>query len=108
MAGKRNPDKTREDLLQAAFEEIHRSGFRSADVPRILEAAGVTKGALYHHFGSKKGLGYAVLEEPLRATVVETWIQPLDASPNPIDSLIATLIEGIETADELATCGCPL
>ena len=108
MSGKRNPDKTREDLLQAGFEEIHKSGFRAADVPRILTAAGVTKGALYHHFGSKKGLGYAVIDEAVREMVLASWVRPLNDAPDPIDALIATLNEGIEDAEAHVTCGCPL
>lgn len=108
MAGKRNPDKTREDLLQAGFEEIHKSGFRSADVPRILSCAGVTKGALYHHFGSKKGLGYAVVDEIMREMVHDTWVRPLNEADNPIDALIATLQGALEDAETHVTCGCPV
>ncbi len=107
MTTRRNPDKTREDLLQAGFEEIHHSGFRAADVPKILAAAGVTKGALYHHFGSKKGLGFAVIDEVVREMVLDEWIRPL-SQKNPIDALISTLTEGLENSDELAACGCPL
>lgn len=54
---------TRQALLLAAFEEIHEQGFRAASLDKILERAGVTKGALYHHFESKTVLGYAVLDE---------------------------------------------
>jgi len=50
-------------LLQAAFEEIYKSGFRGTDLETILRAAGVTKGAMYHHFASKEALGYAVVDE---------------------------------------------
>jgi len=59
----RDPQATRQALLMAAFEEIHEQGFRAASLDRILERAGVTKGALYHHFASKTALGYAVLDE---------------------------------------------
>ena len=108
MTGKRNPDKTREDLLQAGFDEIHKSGFRSADVPRILSCAGVTKGALYHHFGSKKGLGYAVVDEVIRDMVLDFWVRPLNEAENPIDAMIATLKGSLDEAEEHVTCGCPL
>jgi TetR/AcrR family transcriptional regulator, transcriptional repressor for nem operon len=50
-------------LLKAAFKEMHRSGFRSADLDAILAKAGVTKGALYYHFDDKEALGYAVVDE---------------------------------------------
>jgi TetR/AcrR family transcriptional repressor of nem operon len=108
MASKRNPDKTREDLLQAGFEEIHKSGFRSADVPRILSSAGVTKGALYHHFGSKKGLGYAVVDEVVRDMVLDNWVRPLNEADNPINAMIATLTGAVEDAETAVECGCPL
>jgi AcrR family transcriptional regulator len=61
----RDPARTPERLLRAAFQEMHLSGFRSADLNAILAAAGVTKGALYHHFDRKEALGYAVVEEKL-------------------------------------------
>ncbi len=108
MAARRNPDKTREDLLQAGFDEIHKSGFRSADVPRILSCAGVTKGALYHHFGSKKGLGYAVVDEIMREMVLDVWVRPLNESDSPIDAMITVLTDALEDAETHSTCGCPV
>ena len=59
----RDPQRTRERLLQAASREIYRSGFQSASLDTILASAGVTKGALYYHFKNKQALGYAVVEE---------------------------------------------
>jgi hypothetical protein len=47
---RRDPQRTRERLLQAAFREIHKSGFRGTDLDTILRTAGVTKGAMYDHF----------------------------------------------------------
>ena len=69
MATQRNPDLTRQTLLQAAFQEIYRSGFQAASLRNILSKVGITKGALYHHFGSKQELGYAVVDEPERGSV---------------------------------------
>ena len=53
----RDPERTRERLLQAAFREVYRSGFQSARLDAVLATGGVTKGALYYHFGSKEALG---------------------------------------------------
>ena len=61
-AAPRNPERTRERLLQAAFREMHRSGFRNADLDAILARAGVTEGGLYYHFDNKEALGYAVVD----------------------------------------------
>ena len=63
MARQRNSQRTRERLLRAAFAEVHKSGFQNTDVDTILGAAGVTKGALYHHFENKESLGYAIVDE---------------------------------------------
>lgn len=108
MPQQRNPEKTREDLLRAGYEEIRRNGFRSADVPAILKDAGVTKGALYHHFGSKKGLGYAVVEESMRDYLVETWIRPLNRGDNPVDTFLEILRGASSRLEEHIPFGCPV
>jgi TetR/AcrR family transcriptional regulator, transcriptional repressor for nem operon len=84
----RDPERTRERLLKAAFQEMHRSGFRSADLDAILAAAGVTKGALYYHFDNKEALGYAVADEIIASKVHRKWVHPLLNAENPIDVLV--------------------
>jgi len=74
--------------LRAAFQEIHRSGFRGADLDAILAKAGVTKGALYYHFDNKEALGYAVVDEVIASKVHQKWVQPLRNAKGPIDVLI--------------------
>ena len=103
----RDPERTRERLLRAAFQEMHRSGFRSADVHAILAAARVTKGALYHHFDSKEALGYAVVDEVIASITRETWVWPLRNAENPIDALVA-VVQGTSLRPEDLECGCPL
>jgi AcrR family transcriptional regulator len=103
----RNPARTRERLLRAAFEEIHRSGFRGSDVEAILERAGVTKGAMYHHFAGKQAIGYAVVDEAIAQLTRAKWQDPLARATDPF----AALIEIIErTSRDLADLdrGCPL
>jgi AcrR family transcriptional regulator len=51
--------KTR--LLHAAIRVFDRKGYAGASVREITEAAGVTKPALYYHFGSKEGVLLAIL-----------------------------------------------
>ena len=87
-AAPRDPARTRKRLLHAAYQEIYRSGFRSADVNVILAKAGVTKGALYYHFDNKEALGYAVVDEVIASKVHRKWVQPLRNAKNPIDVLI--------------------
>src|SRR5580704_11255555 len=84
----RNSERTRDILLQEAFQEMHRSGFRSADLDAILANAGVTKGALYYHFENKEALGYAVVDEVMASDLHQKWVEPLRNAKNPIDTLI--------------------
>jgi len=56
-------DAVRTRLLRAAVRVFDRKGYASASVREIAELAGVTKPALYYHFGSKEGLLIAILEQ---------------------------------------------
>src|ERR1700683_1460227 len=106
-ATSRDSERTRGLLLQAAFEEIYRSGFRSADLDAILAAAGVTKGALYHHFDDKEALGYAVLDEVMASDLHQKWVQPLRNAKDPIDALVRIVqSESLKRKD--VRRGCPL
>jgi TetR/AcrR family transcriptional repressor of nem operon len=71
-------------LLEAAFREIYSNGFRAASLDTILRSSGVTKGALYFHFGSKQRLGYAVVEERVKPLVRERYIAPFKTAMDPI------------------------
>lgn len=101
--------ETRHQLLDAAFEEIHRVGFQAASLHRILRRTGLTKGALYHHFPSKLALGYAVVDEMLAPYLEHNWLQPLRSARDPVEQMKALLITNAERMrDEDITLGCPL
>ncbi|MEW8505345.1 MAG: TetR/AcrR family transcriptional regulator [Candidatus Thiodiazotropha sp.] len=102
-------DATRRSLLQAAYDEIHRFGFQAASLNAILERTGVTKGALYHHFGSKLQLGYAVLDEHISEELERLWFEPLQQPGHPIEVLMRTIMQMGEhyQSDEISL-GCPL
>jgi TetR/AcrR family transcriptional regulator, transcriptional repressor for nem operon len=103
----RDPERTRERLLQAASREIYRSGFQSAGLDTILASAGVTKGALYYHFDSKEALGYAVVEEVIAPDVHGKWVRPLQSVKDPIDALIGA-VQRIPVRPEDVRGGCQL
>ncbi len=104
---KRQPDRTRQTLLGCAFDEIYRSGFRAASLDAILESSGVTKGALYHHFGSKTALGYAVVDEVVRPWIEASWKPVLDAD-DCIAAAVAVCRELTRTRSAQASeYGCP-
>ena len=104
-ARSRDPERTRARLLRAAFQEIYRSGYRSADLDAILAAAGVTKGALYYHFDNKEALGYAVVDEVIASSVHQKWVQPLRNARNPIDVLVRIVrSESLKREDIQRSC----
>jgi AcrR family transcriptional regulator len=103
----RDPERTRERLLQAAFREIHRSGFQSAGIDTILAATNVTKGALYYHFESKEALGYAVIEEKIAKLTHDRWLRPMQSERDAIDILIS-VVRRIPDSPKDVRAGCPL
>lgn len=103
----RNPERTREHLLQAGFREVYRSGFQSASVDTILAATNVTKGALYYHFQSKEALGHAIIEEIIAKLTQDKWLIPLQRDNNPIDTLIG-IVQRTSVRPEDVKGGCPL
>jgi len=103
----RDPERTRERLLQAASRAVYRSGFQSASLDAILAATGVTKGALYYHFDSKEALGYAIVEEIIAPDLRGKWLRPLQGGKDPIDTLIG-IVQGESVRPEDVRGGCPL
>lgn len=56
-------EATRRALITAARRQFAESGYAATNTPAIAAAAGVTRGALYHHFADKQALFEAVVEE---------------------------------------------
>lgn len=105
----RNPAATRDKLLNAAFEEIYRRGFQAASLDTILAKAGVTKGALYHHFPDKAALGYAVVDEVVKGLLLKRWGVLEPATGDPVSALQQVLrgrAAGLTTRE--VELGCPL
>lgn len=105
----KQPDVTRETILDAAFQEIYRHGFQAASLNNILARTGLTKGALYHHFQTKDALGFAVIDEVVREGLDAMVFAPLRESPTPYVTLLEIVRHKAERADpENVMLGCPL
>src|SRR5690242_12722335 len=102
---RRNPDRTRERLLDAGFAEIYSRGFQAAGLDAIVERAAVTKGALYHHFPSKHALGYAVFDEVIGRYTEVRWLAPIRDAADPLTAIAASMREAFKSDYEH---GCPL
>jgi TetR/AcrR family transcriptional repressor of nem operon len=57
----RHPEETRKKIIESAIALILQQGFSATGVEQICQAAGVTKGAFFHHFASKEEAGQAAL-----------------------------------------------
>lgn len=66
-------EQTRQALMDAARRLFVEKGYAETATPDIVTAAGVTRGALYHHFEDKKALFRAVIER--EAAVVTEAIE---------------------------------
>jgi AcrR family transcriptional regulator len=55
--------ETRAKLIAAAREAFGKVGYAEASMDDFTAACGLTRGALYHHFGDKKGLLAAVIQQ---------------------------------------------
>ena len=89
--------------LLAAAEVFARTGFLAASMNDIVEAAGVTKGAVYFHFPSKEALAVAVVEEQFAQwpAVVAAIIEH---SPDPLTGVMALTYEvGSRFRDDVLT-----
>ncbi len=106
----RDPDQTRNRLIEAAFDEIYENGFQGMRVEEILKRTGLKKGALYHHFASKLDIAYAVLDEHIAELINNTWIKPMSDYEDPIEGItkvVLNLSHGGADYDYISK-GCPL
>jgi AcrR family transcriptional regulator len=81
------PEATRRKILEAAFAEFYKNGFQGGSLNHIVETAGATKGALFHHFSGKQELGYAVVEEIIGPLLEQRWLNEVKHSSDPIAEL---------------------
>jgi AcrR family transcriptional regulator len=56
-------EETRREILEAARQQFALAGYDATGVAEICTAAGVSKGAFYHHFQSKQRVFLVLLEE---------------------------------------------
>lgn len=87
---------TRERLVEAGRAAFGDRGYDATSIAEVLEAAGVAKGALYHHFATKAALFDAVLDRVLQE-VAETAVDRARAVPDPAASLKAGCGAWLET-----------
>jgi len=93
LAASEQDPRTRSRLIRAAVQVFDKKGYDAASVREIVEIAGVTKPALYYHFGSKEGVLKAILVEGARE--FDQTIAPALARPGTTRERIIALCEDV-------------
>lgn len=107
-------DATRASLVKAARELFGEKGYVDTSIDEIVARAGVTKGAVYHHFDGKEGLFRAVFEQ-VHTEVTDqaaaeflgpdSWTALLDGCALWIDAHLDPAVRTIALQDARAVLG---
>ncbi len=92
-------EETRAKLIQAARRAFADNGYAAASMDDLTAAAGLTRGALYHNFGDKRGLLQAVIDQ-IDAEMVARMRQVRDRAPTRWQGLLDESVAFIEMALE--------
>lgn len=109
--------ETRAKLVAAARRAFGAAGYAAASMDDFTAAAGLTRGALYHHFGDKKGLLEAVIAQidaemsvrlsAVSARAVDPWQGFVDECTAYIEMALEPEIQRIVLRDGPAVLGDP-
>jgi TetR/AcrR family transcriptional regulator len=83
----RDPDHTRERILEAAHALFVEKGFAAVSMRAIAARSGVTKSLIHHHFGSKEALWELVKEQAI-AAYAESQVAALQEATEPDAELL--------------------
>ena len=103
----RPAEGAREALIEAATQLFIEHDYADVGTEQILRRAGVSRGALYHHFPSKLDLFRAVFEASERK-VVERVAQAALAASGPFEAMVLSSLaymRAAETSEELRRIG---
>ena len=78
-------------LLDAALTLVRRNGWTATSVEQLCRAAGVTKGAFFHHFESKEALGVAAAQRWTEVTTPLFANAPYHRHADPLDRILGYL-----------------
>lgn len=101
-------EATRLMILQKAFELIYVKGYQTTSIDDIIATTKVTKGAFYYHFKTKDEMGLAIINEILKPTLTNSFIEPLQTEENPLEA-IYNLMDNLLMKNEFLKVeyGCP-
>lgn len=104
-----DPSRMKARILDATEQLFQSRGYHATSMHDVMKAAGVSGGALHHHFPTKKDLALAVIHDRVAPAVRETWIEPVrDASSLSVGvkHILTGIADGIDERGSVS--GCPL
>lgn len=110
-------EETRAKLILAARKAFAAKGYAASSMDDLTAEAGLTRGALYHHFGDKKGLLQAVIDQidaemlvrmrAARQRAENPWLGFMDESIAYMEMALEPEIQRIMLLDGPAVLGDP-
>ncbi|QPC88615.1 TetR family transcriptional regulator [Mesorhizobium sp. NBSH29] len=99
----------RNKVLDVAEQAFQSQGYHATSLGDLMKAAGVSGGALHHHFPTKKAIGLAVIGERIAQAVRQTWIVPIHEARSAregVRTVFTTVAAELEAQKFVR--GCPL
>lgn len=100
-------EKTRSDILEAAQNLFYHQGYHHTSFSDIVDAAGILRGNIYHHFKTKDDILTAVIDQRLVqfGAMLGGWEEELD---KPRERLLRFTDMMIGRQDDVIHYGCPV
>ena len=99
-------EKTRERILDFAYESIVQKGFASTSIEELVEAAGITKSGFFYHFRDKNDMARQLLERFLAEdeAIIDTLERRAhELSDDPLQSFLIFLNLYSQMMDDMET-----
>lgn len=87
-------ERTRDRILDLAYEAVIRKGFAATSIEELVEAAGITKSGFFYHFKDKNDLARQLLERYQannHAFLDELTVRARELSDDPLHSFLVFL-----------------
>ncbi|GAA0359287.1 TetR/AcrR family transcriptional regulator [Bacillus horti] len=97
---KEEAQETIRKLIEIGRTHFTEKGFATASLEEIVQEAAMTRGALYHHFGSKKGLFQVVIEHIQSEVAEQVEVQAAQSGEDMWEQLLSGCRAFITTAVE--------
>jgi TetR/AcrR family transcriptional repressor of nem operon len=102
-----NQKRTREDILSAIIDLIHKKGFRATGLKELFAVSQSSAGSFYNYFGSKDELGHALIDykwHKIRNEVILPAIASTEGALNQLEAVITAIEQQHLTEPNCAGC----